>query len=469
MTQKRLARADARRLLRARPTVKLSQLLSIKIREFGFVGVLHDLAAAEREFRFANDAERFLRRTDGVDDTLLNRLQALRLHSLCARRDNFGGELTAQHRTLHGTQELLRRVVARQGEVLDRGFLRRAELVAARDSGVHGARRLHDSVLEQLGADAIGGFRANLQREQAFELQHGGVDDFLVALRDPVRLAARNRRARRENEFKHGLLFVIVLLARRAHVGVDGEQRRAREAQVIDVFQLAIKPKVNVNHRDTLELLELRKVRHFSPRLGHHALDDVHGHGGNVLVGFDDVAVGHGQVLHRTVFVEHELLESLLRLDGATILLDRVHHGCAQSIGLVTVQECHLQSVRFVQESVHRRQHDGHRKLIRVNEIQSLGHGNEHLLIDALGHTILAHEVLHAEFVLLVDEVLPFNQHGQQRRRRLQLFRQTQHFLIHENRQTKVERRRDPLNEIERRELSRKLLHGEDHLVHLPL
>src|SRR6056300_877856 len=113
MTQKRLARTNARRLLRTRPAVKFSQLLGIKVREFGFVGVLHDLAAAEREFRFANDAERLLRRTDGVDDALLNRLQALRLHALCTRRDNFGGELTAQNRTLHGTQELLRRVVAR--------------------------------------------------------------------------------------------------------------------------------------------------------------------------------------------------------------------------------------------------------------------------------------------------------------------------------------------------------------------
>ena len=345
----------------------------------------------------------------------------------------------------------------------------RTELVTTRDRGVHRARGLHDCVLEQLGADTVRRLRTDIEREETFELLHGGVDDFLVALGDPVRLTARDRRARREHELQHGLFFVVVLLARGAHVGVHREERRAREAQVVDVRQLAIKPKVDVDDGDSLEFLELREVRHLTPLLRHHALHDVNRHRGDVLISLDDVAVRHGQVLDGAVFVEHELLEALLHVNRATILRDGVHHRCAQTIRLVTVQERHLQAIRFVQETVHRRQHDSHGQLVRVDEIQSLRHGDENFFVNALRHTILAHEIQDAEFVLLIDELLALDQHRQERRRRLQLFRQGQHLLVHENRQAKVERRGDALDKIERREFTRKLLHGEDHLVHLPL
>ena len=86
---------------------------------------------------------------------------------------------------------------------------------------------------------------------------HRGVDDLLVLLADPVDVAAGERRARREHELEHRLLRVVVLLARHRHVGVHREQRRAREAEVVDRLQLAVEPHVQVDHRDPLELVRL--------------------------------------------------------------------------------------------------------------------------------------------------------------------------------------------------------------------
>ena len=57
----------------------------------------------------------------------------------------------------------------------------------------------------------------------------------------------------------------------------------------------------------------------------------------------------------------------------------------------------------------------------RVNKVQGFGHGNEDFLIDSLGHAELAHELSDAELVLLVDEGLALQKHGQQRGGRLQL------------------------------------------------
>eukprot|EP00968_Pinguiococcus_pyrenoidosus_P005478 scaffold357_cov239-Pinguiococcus_pyrenoidosus.AAC.5 len=142
-------------------------------------------------------------------------------------------------------------------------------------------------------------------------------------------------------------------------------------------------------------------------------------------------------------------------------------HRLTDSLRLVAVKEGHLQSVVFVEEAVHGREDHRHAEFIGVDEVQGLGHRDEDLFIDALGHPILAHEVQHAELVLLVDEVLAAHQHRQERRRSLELLLQRQHLLVHQDGQAKVEGRRNARNEVKGRELSRQLLHREDHLVHL--
>mmetsp|Transcript_15341 Transcript_15341/g.46134 ORF Transcript_15341/g.46134 Transcript_15341/m.46134 type:complete len:268 (-) Transcript_15341:321-1124(-) len=115
------------------------------------------------------------------------------------------------------------------------------------------------------------------------------------------------------------------------------------------------------------------------------------------------------------------------------------------------------------------REHDGHGQLIRVDEVQRLGHGDEHLRVDALGHVVLAHELEAAELILGVDEALALDEHGQQRRRAAELLGERKHLLVHEDGKAEVKRRRDAGHEVEGRELARELLHREDHLVDLPL
>ena len=73
------------------------------------------------------------------------------------------------------------------------------------------------------------------------------------------------------------------------------------------------------------------------------------------------------------------------------------------------------------------------------------------------------------QLVLLVDEVLALNEHREQGRRRLQLLPEREHLLVHEDGEAEVEGRGDTRDEVEGGELAGQLLHGEDHLVHLPL
>ena len=215
-------------------------------------------------------------------------------------------------------------------------------------------------MLEELGADAVGGLGSDLEREEPLELLHGRRHDLLVGLGDPVGVAAGDWRARRKDELEHGLLLVVVLLAGGGHVGVDGEERGPGEAEVVHVLELTVEPEVDVDDGDALELLDLVEEGHGAPLLGHHPLHDVHGNRGDVLVRDDLLAGHHLEALDAAVVVEHELLDALLQLDVAAASLDVVHHRRAEPVGLVAVEEGHLQPVGLVEETVHGGQYDGH-------------------------------------------------------------------------------------------------------------
>mmetsp|Transcript_55422 Transcript_55422/g.80978 ORF Transcript_55422/g.80978 Transcript_55422/m.80978 type:complete len:524 (-) Transcript_55422:216-1787(-) len=392
-------------------------------------------------------------------------------------RHHLRRQLAAQHRAFHAAQELLAGPVAAHGQVGDGRLLAGAVLVPARNGRVHAAGHLHHGELLQARLPLWGLLhgarpllvRGDLQREQPAQLAHGRIDDFLVRLLDPVHVAAGQRGAGREDQLEHALLLVVVLLAGGGHVRVHREQWRAREAQVVHALQLLVEPHVQVDHGDALQLIELVEVGHGLPLLGDHPADNVHGHGRHVLVRLHLGAVAHEQVLDGAVLVQHELFEGLLHHQRAAVLLDALGHGRTEPVGLVAVQEGHLQAVVLVQEAVHGGEHHGHGQLVWVDEVQGLGHGDEHLLVNPLGHAVLTHEVQHAELVLGVNEILAFNEHGQKRGGCLQLFAQCEHFLVHEDGQAKVEGGRNPRDKVKGGELSRKLLHGKNHLVNLPL
>mmetsp|Transcript_10213 Transcript_10213/g.20950 ORF Transcript_10213/g.20950 Transcript_10213/m.20950 type:complete len:296 (+) Transcript_10213:950-1837(+) len=172
---------------------------------------------------------------------------------------------------------------------------------------------------------------------------------------------------------------------------------------------------------------------------------------------------------HGSVLVCNNLLNRRVHLDTATVLLNGLFHGLTKTVGLVTVEESHLEAIVLVEEPIHCSENDSHGKLVRIYEVKSLGHGNENLLVDALRHTILPHELGDAQLVLSINEGLAFDKHGDERRGSLEFLLQGEHLLVEKDRKAKVEGGRDSGDEIESCELPRKLLHSEDHLVNLPL
>mmetsp|Transcript_21608 Transcript_21608/g.63425 ORF Transcript_21608/g.63425 Transcript_21608/m.63425 type:complete len:451 (-) Transcript_21608:32-1384(-) len=238
---------------------------------------------------------------------------------------------------------------------------------------------------------------------------------------------------------------------------------------MIDPLQFAIHPHVQVDDGDALQFVELTKVRQALPFFGRHALDDVDGHGADVLVGHHLLSRAHEQMPHGPVVVGDDLLDRRGHDDLAPPGLDVLYRRGAETIGLIPVEEGHLQAVALVEEAIHGGQDHGHAELVRVDKIECLGHGDEDLLVDALGHAVFAHKVGHAEFVLRVDEGLALDEHGEEGGRRLYLFPQRQHLLIHQDGQAEVERRGYARYEVEGGELPGELLHREYHLVDLPL
>mmetsp|Transcript_17306 Transcript_17306/g.41021 ORF Transcript_17306/g.41021 Transcript_17306/m.41021 type:complete len:329 (-) Transcript_17306:76-1062(-) len=170
-----------------------------------------------------------------------------------------------------------------------------------------------------------------------------------------------------------------------------------------------------------------------------------------------------------TILVGNDLLDGGVHHDLSASLLNVLLHRLAETIGLVAIKEGHLQTVRLVEEAVHGGKDDRHGKLIGINEVEGLGHGNKNLLVDALRHAKLPHEVSDGELVLSINKVLPLDEHGNERRSGLDLLAEGKHLLVHENGQTEVEGSRNSGDEVEGGELSGKLLHGKDHLVDLPL
>mmetsp|Transcript_30765 Transcript_30765/g.52633 ORF Transcript_30765/g.52633 Transcript_30765/m.52633 type:complete len:420 (+) Transcript_30765:455-1714(+) len=408
---------------------------------------------------------------------VLDRLQRLGGVAEGFVHDHLGSELAAEHGALHRAQELLRRPISREHEVGDRRLLRRAVLVPSWDGGVDGARCLDHSILPQpglaLGRLRGGGWPAvvvgDLGGEEARELPHRRVDDLLVRLGDPVRVAARKGGARREDELEHRLLGVVVLLARGGHVCVHREERRAGEAEVVHRVELPVKPHVQVDHGDALELVELAEVRHLPPRARHVALEDVDRHRRDVDVGRDRRAVAHAQARDGAVLVRHDLLHGRVGEDLAPAGLDVGLHGSADAVGLVAVEEGHLQAVVLVEKPVHRGEHDGHRELVRVDKVERFSHRDEDLVVDPLGHAVLAHKLEDRELILPVDEVLPLQEHRQQSGDHLQLLLDREHLRVAQDRQRHVERRGDAVSKLEGGELTGQILHGKGHAMRLPL
>ena len=235
-------------------------------------------------------------------------------------------------------------------------------------------------------------------------------------------------------------------------------------------LELLIEPHVQIDDGDPLKLIKLTEVGNILPAFWQHAFEYVDGHGGDILIGNNFLARSEQKVVDGSVLlVDDNFLNGRAQLDPATPGLNVVHGRLTPAVRLVAIEEGHLQPVALVQKAIHGGEHDGHTELVGVDEVEGLGHGDEDLLVDALGHAVLPHELRDAELVLGVDEGLPLDEHGQQGRGRLQLLGEREHLLVHEDGEAEVEGGGDAGNEVEGGELPGQLLHGEDHLVDLPL
>mmetsp|Transcript_23011 Transcript_23011/g.48947 ORF Transcript_23011/g.48947 Transcript_23011/m.48947 type:complete len:274 (+) Transcript_23011:340-1161(+) len=255
--------------------------------------------------------------------------------------DHLGRKLSAQHGALHAAKEFLARPVTRQREVADGRLLRGAIAIPARDGRVDTPRHTHHGGLPQLRA-TIGELGANLCGEEPLKLLHGGLHYVLVAARQPIHLAARQRRAGREDEFDHGPVVIVVFLATSAHVCIDRQQGAPAEAEMVDILQLPVEPEVDVDDRNALELLDLMEEWHLRPLLGHNAPEDVARHRRDVLIGHDLLAAAQLEMLHRAVLIQDESLEGRIESHLAASLLDVLLHGCTEPVRLVAIKEGHL-------------------------------------------------------------------------------------------------------------------------------
>mmetsp|Transcript_12821 Transcript_12821/g.36773 ORF Transcript_12821/g.36773 Transcript_12821/m.36773 type:complete len:312 (+) Transcript_12821:2452-3387(+) len=122
----------------------------------------------------------------------------------------------------------------------------------------------------------------------------------------------------------------------------------------------------------------------------------------------------------------------------------------------------------LLQEPVQGNQHANHAQIIRVDKVQRLGHGNEHLVVHTRRHPLLLHPLGHRQVILRLHVALPEDDRRKQPDRKLNLLRPRQHLVVRQNRHHPVQRRRD-VREIKPRKLPRRVRHREDHRMRLPL
>ena len=287
--------------------------------------------------------------------------------------DGLGAELATEYGALHGGHVALPGVVSRQKEIGDRGGLAGAQLLTTGRCLVDRQGGLHHPVLAQLS----GVIPTEMAGEQGFQLFHGDLDNVLVRAADPVL-------RRGKDQLQHGALRVFIALAGDAHVRIDTEQGGTAEQKMVNVRELTVKPKVNVDDGDTLETSQPGKGRELSPWLWQEQLEHIHRQGADIGIRHNAWAVlaPHVKAGHLTIGGQVDGPQGCAELHGAPTGTDVVHQWLAEPLRRRPIQKRHAGAVLFLQKAVQGREHHGGGDLIRIDEVEGLAHGNEHLVID---------------------------------------------------------------------------------------
>ena len=80
-----------------------------------------------------------------------------------------------------------------------------------------------------------------------------------------------------------------------------------------------------------------------------------------------------------------------------------------------------LAPVLLLQEPVQGCQHNSHAQIVRIDKVERLCHCYEDLVINAVGHALLAHPLCHSQLVLLLNITLPAHNGRQQPQSKLDL------------------------------------------------
>ena len=140
----------------------------------------------------------------------------------------------------------------------------------------------------------------------------------------------------------------------------------------------------------------------------------------------------------------------------------------AEALRRVAVEEGHLRAITLLQETVEGGEHHGAGDFIGINEIQRLGHGDEHLVVHPLGDVVKAQPLRPGVLIALLHVLLAPQHGGNKTHAEGDLLRPGEHVVVAEDRGHTVEGSRD-IGEIKTAIGAGRLFLVEDHRVALPL
>ena len=230
---------------------------------------------------------------------------------------------------------------------------------------------------------------------------------------------------------------------------------------------------MDVDHRHAVEAIELLEIGNVLPGPWDQLLEGIHRHGAHVGIGGEGVALlaldaADPEPAHRAIGMELDLPQGSVEVDFAAALGDVVDDRLAEPLGWIAIEEGHLRAVALLQEAVEGGEHHRAGDLVGIDEIQRLGHGDEHLIIHPLGNVVQPQPFGPGILIAFLDVLLAAQHRRHQTDAEGDLLRPGEQVVVAEDRRHAVEGCGN-IGEVEAAVGAGGLLLVEDHRVTLPL
>ena len=166
--------------------------------------------------------------------------------------------------------------------------------------------------------------------------------------------------------------------------------------------------------------------------------------------------------------MELDLAQGGIEMHLAAMGLDVVNDRLAEPLGWVAIEEGHLRAIALLQEAVEGGEHHGAGDLIGIDEIQRLGHGDEHLVIHPLRDVVDAQPFRPGVPVALLHILLTPQDRRHQADAKGDLLGPGEQVVVAQDRRQAVKGSRD-VGKLETAVGAWGFLLVEDHRVALPL